>query len=137
MIRYALRCDSDHGFESWFGSAEAYDRLQAAGHVACPDCGSTRVDKALMAPNVTPSRQKALSAPADPREAALAELRRRIEENSEYVGLEFASEARRIHAGDAPERAIYGEAKAEEALRLIEEGVPVAPLPFLPKARAN
>ena len=137
MIRYALRCDSEHGFESWFGSAEAYDRLRAAGHVACPDCGSTRVDKALMAPNVAPSRQKALSAPKDPREAALAELRRRIEENSEYVGLEFASEARRIHAGDAPERAIYGEAKAEEARRLIEEGVPVAPLPFLPKARAN
>ena len=137
MIRYALRCDSDHGFESWFGSAEAYERLRAAGHVACPDCGSTSVDKALMAPNVAPSRQKALSAPQDPREAALAELRRRIEENSEYVGLEFASEARRIHAGDAPERAIYGEAKAEEARRLIEEGVPVAPLPFLPKARAN
>jgi hypothetical protein len=137
MIRYALRCDSDHGFDSWFGSAEAYDRLRAAGHVACPDCGSTSVDKALMAPNVTPSRQKPLSAPQDPREAALAELRRRIEENSEYVGLEFASEARRIHSGDAPERAIYGEARAEEARRLIEEGVPVAPLPFLPKARAN
>jgi hypothetical protein len=137
MIRYALRCDSDHGFDSWFGSAEAYDRLRAAGHLACPDCGSTSVDKALMSPNVTPSRQKALSAPQDPREAALAELRRRIEENSEYVGLEFATEARRIHAGDAPERAIYGEARAEEARRLIEEGVPVAPLPFLPKARAN
>jgi hypothetical protein len=137
MIRYALRCDSDHAFDSWFGSADAYDRLRAAGHVACPDCGSTQVDKALMAPNVTPSRTTELAAPRDPREAALAELRRRVEENSEYVGLEFAAEARRIHEGAAPERSIYGEARPDEARRLIEEGVPVAPLPFLPKARAN
>ena len=138
MIRYALRCDSDHGFESWFGSAEAYDRLRAAGHVSCPDCGSTAVEKALMAPSVAPTRNRdALAAPKDPREAALAELRRRVEENSEYVGLEFAAEARRIHAGDAPERSIYGEAKLDDARRLLEDGVPVAPLPFLPKARAN
>jgi hypothetical protein len=137
MIRYALRCEKEHDFESWFGSAEAYDRLRAVGHVACPDCGSTTVDKALMAPSVTPSRSKALAAPRDPREAALAELRRKVEENSEYVGLEFASEARRIHEGDAPERSIYGEAKLDDARRLIEDGVPVAPLPFLPKARAN
>jgi hypothetical protein len=137
MIRYALRCDRDHGFDSWFGSAEAYDRLRAAGHVACPDCGSTVVDKALMAPSVAPARDKALAAPRDPREAALAELRRQVEENSEYVGLEFATEARRIHEGEAPERSIYGEARLDEARRLIEDGVPVAPLPFLPKARAN
>jgi hypothetical protein len=137
MIRYALRCDRDHGFDSWFGSAEAYDRLRAAGHVACPDCGSTEIDKALMAPNVTPSRAKALTTPQDPREAALAELRRKVEENSEYVGLEFATEARRIHEGEAPERAIYGEAKLDDARRLIEDGVPVAPLPFRPKQRAN
>jgi hypothetical protein len=137
MIRYALRCDSDHGFDSWFGSAEAYETLRAAGQLTCPDCGSTQVDKSLMTPNVTPSRTKTLSAPQDPREAALAELRRKVEENADYVGLEFAAEARRIHEGAAPERSIYGEAKLEDARRLIEDGVPVAPLPFLPKARAN
>jgi hypothetical protein len=139
MIRYALRCEGDHAFESWFGSAEAFDRLIASGHVTCPDCGSSSVGKALMAPNVTPSRAKAtpLSAPQDPRATALADLRRRIEENSEYVGMSFAAEARRIHEGDAPERSIYGEARLEEARSLIDDGVPVAPLPFLPKARAN
>jgi hypothetical protein len=137
MIRYALRCDRDHGFDSWFGSAEAYDRLRAAGHVACPDCGSTAVDKALMAPERRPRPGQAPRRPKDPREAALAELRRQVEENSEYVGLEFATEARRIHEGEAPERSIYGEARLDEARRLIEDGVPVAPLPFLPKARAN
>jgi hypothetical protein len=90
-------------------------------------------------PRSPPRRGKTapLAAPQDPREAALAELRRRIEENSEYVGMNFAAEARRIHDGDAPERSIYGEAKPDEAKRLIEDGVPVAPLPFLPKARAN
>jgi hypothetical protein len=141
MIRYALRCANAHDFESWFGSADDFDRLKAAGHVACPDCGSRGVEKALMAPRVTPGRKKAETATPlaaqDPREAALAELRRRVEENSEYVGMNFAAEARRIHEGDAPERSIYGEAKADEARRLIEDGVPVAPLPFLPKARTN
>jgi hypothetical protein len=139
MIRYALKCEGDHAFESWFGSAEAFDRLLAAGHVSCPDCGTTAVGKALMAPSVTPSRRTAapLAAPKDPREAALADLRRRIEEKLGIRGHDFATEARRIHAGEAPERSIYGEARLDEARRLIEDGVPVAPLPFLPKARAN
>lgn len=138
MIRYALKCQDDHGFESWFRSAEAYDTLRAAGGVACPVCGSPEVDKALMAPAVRAETGPApLTAPASERERLLAELRRRVEESSEYVGMDFAAEARAIHEGDAPERAIYGEARAEEARRLIEDGVPVAPLPFMPGRRTN
>jgi hypothetical protein len=152
MIRYALRCSAGHAFESWFRSAEAFETLRAGGHVSCPVCGATEVDKALMAPQVRPARKAAavaqaeapapeapgpLAAPQSPREAALAELRRRIEERSEYVGLGFAAEARRIHAGDAPERPIHGEARIEEARALLDEGVPVAPLPFLPARKAN
>lgn len=143
MIRYTLKCDRDHGFESWFKSAEAYDTLRAAGHVACPECGSSSVQKAMMAPNVSPARRKeassapALSTPADSREEALAELRRQIETNSEYVGMNFAAEARKIHEGEAPGRSIYGEAKPDDARKLIEDGVPVARLPFLPKARTS
>lgn len=135
MIRYALQCDRGHGFESWFASSEAFDRLAAASALSCPDCGSLKVDKALMAPGVRPS-----DAPApvpDRRERALAELRRRVEENSDYVGLEFAAEARKIHSGDSPERSIWGEARPDEARALIEDGVPVAPLPFLPLRKAN
>ena len=96
-----------------------------------------------MAPRVRPARSAAtpgdrpLSAPASGVEAALAEMRRKIEENSDYVGLNFAAEARAIHEGDAPARSIYGEAKAEEARQLIEDGVPVAPLPFLPARKTN
>ncbi|MEL5877375.1 DUF1178 family protein [Cereibacter sphaeroides] len=144
MIRYSLRCPEDHGFESWFQSSDAFDDLLAAGRVACPVCGSSSVEKVLMAPAVRPARKaaagpppKPLSAPASQMEEAFRALRRQVEENSEYVGMNFATEARKIHEGDAPERAIYGEAKPEEARRLIEDGVPVAPLPFLPQRKVN
>lgn len=144
MIRYSLRCDKAHAFDSWFASASAFDRLAAAGQVACPVCGATTVEKALMAPAVAsteaaaaPAPRPRLDQPDTPLEAAMAELRRQIEANSDYVGMNFAAEARAIHEGEAPARAIYGETRPEEARKLIEDGVPVAPLPFLPGRKAN
>jgi hypothetical protein len=142
MIRYALTCKVGHAFESWFKSASAYDGLAAAGHVACPLCGSAEVTKSLMAPAVSHAVKPAtpapsLTEPASQMEEAMRALRRQVEENSEYVGVNFVTEARRIHDGDAPERAIYGEARPEEAKRLIEDGVPVAPLPFFPARKTN
>lgn len=150
MIKYTLKCTNDHRFDSWFQSAAAFDKLKAAGMVACAVCGDTNVEKAMMAPRVRPARSAAakpqettpdpapeavstpglLSQPASPAEQALKELRDHVEANSDYVGKDFASEARAMHDGDAPERPIYGEAKVEEAKALIEDGVPVAPLPF-------
>jgi hypothetical protein len=107
--------------------------------LACAVCGSVAVTKALMAPAVTTERpaERPLSAPASPAEQALADLRRKVEESSEYVGLSFAAEARAMHDGDMPERSIWGEARADEARRLIDDGVPVAPLPFGPRKRTN
>lgn len=139
MIRYDLRCDNGHAFDSWFASSGAFDRLAAAGHVGCPDCGSAKVEKALMAPAVAAAQSPSLALrnARDPREAAIAELRRKVEENSDYVGLSFAAEARAMHEGRAPERPIHGEARLDEARKLIEDGVPVAPLPFLPSRKAN
>jgi hypothetical protein len=166
MIRYALRCARDHAFDSWFQSAAAFDRLAEAGHLACPVCGGSDVGKALMAPAVrtdappgppapppaptanAPANAPANAAPVTPGTPALgaprtdlerhlAELRARIERDSEYVGLNFAREARAMHDGTVPERPIWGEAKPDEARRLIEDGVPVAPLPFLPSRKAN
>lgn len=143
MIQFTLKCDQDHRFDSWFQSTDAFDKLQAAGMVACAVCGSTAVEKAMMAPRVRDSRSKApvpvrpLSAPANPAEQALAELKKKIEAHSEYVGLNFAREARDIHEGEAPERAIHGEAKPEDAKKLIEDGIPVAPLPFTPGQKTN
>ena len=145
MIRYSLKCADTHEFESWFQSAAAFDALQSAGHVACPVCGNPSVDKVLMAPAVRPARTAAVAPPAAPNlsapetdvEKALAALRAQVEANSEYVGMNFVTEARKMHEGTSPERSIYGEARPDEARKLIEDGVPVAPLPFMPKRKAN
>ena len=138
MIRYTLKCDQGHETESWFADSDAFDTLKAAGHVTCAVCGSKNVEKSLMAPRVRSSKkEKALQAAQSEAEAKMAEMRRHVEENSEYVGMSFAQEARAMHDGDSPERAIYGEAKLDEAKKLIEDGVPVAPLPFTPKRKTN
>ncbi|MBU3029914.1 DUF1178 family protein [Paracoccus marinaquae] len=142
MIRYNLRCEHRHDFDGWFRSSEGFETMRAAGQIACAQCGSTSVEKALMAPAVpkeTPAAADAprLSEPQSPAEAALAELRHHIETNSDYVGLRFADEARAIHEGRSPHRAIHGEARADDARKLVEDGVPVAPLPFVPRQKAN
>jgi hypothetical protein len=149
MIRYTLTCGEGHGFESWFQNASAYEVLAHQGQLSCPVCGDLRVDKALMAPSVTPARKAAaiapprpdqrpdLTAPASDLEKAVADLRRKIEAESDYVGVNFVAEARAMHSGEAPTRSIYGEARPEEARQLLEEGVPVAPLPFVPGRKTN
>ncbi len=141
MIQYALKCAEGHSFDSWFQSASAFDKLMQAGLISCSACGSSDVEKAIMAPSVQSARKsderRALSAPASPAEQALAELRRKVEENSDYVGMNFAAEARAMHEGTAPERSIYGEARVDEARKLLEDGVPVAPLPFTPNRKTN
>ena len=151
MIQYALKCTEGHSFDSWFQSAEAYDKLAAAGMVTCAVCGCVQVEKAIMTPRVRPARsvqtQPEIKAPAPDSidmskpspevKKVLDELRRKVEENSDYVGKDFASEARKIHLGEAQDRAIYGEAKLDEAKALIEDGVPVAPLPFIPSRKTN
>lgn len=139
MIRYALRCDRTHRFDSWFGSSDDFERLAAAGHLACAVCGSSTVEKDLMAPRVASGSESEapLSAPASPAEQAVAELRRRIEEKSEDVGRNFAEEARRIHEGLSPQRTIIGEARPADAKALIDDGIPVAPLPWSPRRKSN
>ena len=155
MIRYALKCPGGHAFESWFQSSSAFEKLVAEGMIACPECGRAEgIEKALMAPRVSPAKnraapvrdedagkQEAASALTSPearaRRKAIAALQARIEANADYVGMKFASEARAIHEGLAPDRPIYGETRPEEAKALIEEGVPVTPLPFIPKRKTN
>ncbi|WP_375261517.1 DUF1178 family protein [Palleronia sp.] len=130
MIRYALKCREAHSFDSWFRSAEAFDSLRAAGQLSCPECGASEVQKAPMAPGVATRDDSKTEHP-------LARLRREIEAKADYVGDRFAREARAIHDGKAPERPIWGEARLSEARALIEDGIPAAPLPFLPKSKAN
>ena len=138
MIRYALKCADGHGFDSWFQSAGAYDSLSEKGMVSCAVCGSADVSKAIMAPRVTVKEDAApLSAPSTPAEQALRAMRAELEKNADYVGETFATEARAIHVGDAPERPIWGQANLKEAKALVEEGVPIAPIPFGPPRKTN
>lgn len=153
MIRYTLRCERGHEFESWFQSSSAYDSQHKRGLVTCPVCESTKVDKAIMAPRIarkgkSRSAPEPRTVPADdsptslvmaPQErelvARLRELRDHVLKNADDVGKKFPDEARKMHYGDIEHRAIYGEATAEEAKKLIDEGVEVAPLPVLPGDR--
>jgi hypothetical protein len=129
MIRYDLRCENGDEFEAWFGSIADYDKQAAAGLVECPFCGSKHVEKAPMAPAVVTGRAKDARAERAVAMAMAAKVREHIKDNFDYVGPKFADEARKMHAGETEERAIWGEATPEEARELAEEGIPAAPLP--------
>lgn len=139
MIRYTLKCAEGHGFESWFQSAEAFDTLAARGLLSCAICGGEEVSKAMMAPKVTGggATDTPLRTQPNPAEEALRAMREHVEKNSTYVGGSFAQKARAMHLGDLPETAIHGEAAPEEARALIEDGVPILPLPGGLKRKAN
>jgi hypothetical protein len=161
MIRYALICDKKHQFDVWFGNSADYDKQRKRSLVTCPACGSTKVEKAVMAPAVSRTRKRAAarpvpvpapiahSAPASPAPEPVAiispqeqELRARVKElrdqlikNSDDVGSKFPEEARKMHYGEIEHRSIYGEASLEEAKEMHEEGIAFHPLPVLPDER--
>jgi hypothetical protein len=155
MIRYSLRCERGHAFESWFQSSSAYDSQVKRKLVTCPACGSAKVEKSIMAPQIVGKKRRDSTAPApaastdvtapastplmmaQERElrAKLRELRDHIVKNADNVGERFSNEARKMHYGDIEHRPIYGEASPDEARSLIEEGVEVSPLPVLPEDR--
>jgi len=130
MIKFTLGCPQGHRFESWFQSGAAFDDLHARGLVTCPECGTAHVTKAIMAPSVKTAKR------ADMAEKLQA-LRAHVEANSDDVGRDFVRQARAMHLGDTPERAIRGEAKLAEARALLDDGVPILPLPFIPKRKTN
>jgi hypothetical protein len=158
MIHYQLRCEADHEFDGWFRDSAAFDKQAAAGLLECPQCGTSKVSRALMTPAV-PKKQPApqpvapaetaaapASAPAGPMavsgpppvpaqvRAALQRLRAEVERNCDYVGADFAEEARKIHRGESDKRGIYGEATSEQAEALGEEGIKIARIPWVPRA---
>lgn len=163
MILFTLKCAADHQFEAWFRDNAAYDRQERRGLIACPDCGTNQVAKAPMAPRLGRSEKSAsVSAPPAPRSEdvasptataaetvadgsppspaqvrhALQVLRRHIERNCEDVGAQFAAEARRIHKGETKARGIYGEATEADTKALLEDGIEVASIPWVPSSDA-
>ena len=157
MIRYSLRCEQDHSFESWFQDSGAYDSQVKRKLVTCPACGSVKVEKAIMAPRIVskkgrdkapapvetpapaeaPANESTSLMMAQERElrAKIKELRDHIVKSADNVGERFPNEARAMHYGDKEHRPIYGEASPDEARALIDEGVEVSPLPTLPEDR--
>ena len=151
MIRYTLKCEAEHTFEAWFGNSAAFDKQARRGLVDCPQCGSTTIEKALMAPNVgVKGNRKAEAASAASIKAANVEatqhvpshaelralmrrLRTEVEATAENVGPRFAEEARKIHFEETEPRGIYGEASAEETRALKDEGIEFYPIPRLPE----
>ena len=156
MIHYQLRCETDHSFDGWFRDSAGFDRQVELGLVSCPECGTTAVNRALMAPRIgkrrgavvdhegapapvskAPERagpEKTGAAVPDELRAMLQKLRAEVERNCDYVGPSFADEARRIHSGDTPPRPIYGESTPEQAEALADEGIGVARIPWVPRA---
>jgi hypothetical protein len=161
MIRYRLKCKKGHEFEAWFASSDAFDKQEKRDLLSCPNCGTSKVSKALMAPRISKRKGRAAAKapdesmpeavekparePARPetqrvaahRElaAAMRKLRAEVEAKSEYVGPRFSEEARKIHYEEVPARGIHGEATADEAKALREEGIEFFPLPPLPEDR--
>lgn len=139
MIRYALLCEHEHAFEGWFGSSADYDDQQARGLLECPLCASKAVRKQMMAPAVAGTKKA--ETPGQPGQMrammmeAMSRVRRHVEDNFDNVGDAFAKEARAIHEGRSEERGIYGQATAKEVKALVEDGVPVAPLPPEPRKK--
>ena len=160
MIRYSLVCGKGHDFESWFADSAAYDKQAKRKLVTCPHCGSAKVEKAIMAPRLAPSRKGAAPIEAPPVEtpapaaspapaapvamispqereirAKLKELREHLTKNADNVGAKFPEQARKMHYGEIEHRSIYGEATPDEAKSLAEEGIEFHPLPILPDDR--
>jgi hypothetical protein len=147
MIVFELICDGEHRFEGWFASADEYERQEAASLLSCPVCASSGVRKlpsarirtaaaappiALPAPKATPAGPGAAS-----KEVPLASFVEHILANTEDVGRSFPEEARKIHYEEAPRRAIRGIATLDETRGLVEEGIPVLPLPVPPRGEMH
>lgn len=145
MIHYALRCGAGHEFDGWFAGSASFDTQAQSGLLQCPVCADTSVARALMAPGVIggaappPAPAERAAPPAtmpDALRAVLARLRREVEQRCDYVGADFAAEARAIHEGERPERAIYGEASPDEVRALTEDGIEVGHIPWVKLADA-
>lgn len=146
MIAFDLKCAKGHVFEAWFASSQGYERDVKAKRVECPLCGSTKIEKALMAPNVSTGKRGAQpmpappDAPTDPNMEKRAELLKKIRElqttierEFDHVGDRFADEARKIHYGETEKRSIYGSATPEESKELTDEGIEFGQMPWLPR----
>lgn len=137
MISFNLICKNDHEFEGWFPNSAGFEEQHGKKRIECPVCGSRKVERALSAPNISTgesrdaSRREKMLKAAEEKKVMMAKMRSFVKDNCDYVGSNFAEEARKIHYGETDERGIYGESTIDEAKELAEEGIPVAPIPWM------
>jgi hypothetical protein len=147
MIHYQLQCDQQHHFDGWFKDSASFDKQAKLALVECPECGGRNVTRALMAPAVSkraevpapvPSKPVPEKAAVGPIPAAmlamLQKIRAEVEKNCDYVGEAFAGEVRKMHRGEVELRGVYGEASEEDAETLMDEGIEIARIPWVPRA---
>lgn len=134
MIKYDLKCSAGHGFDAWFRNSDSFEEQSEAGQIACPVCGATSIAKAPMAPRIgrgKPSPDVVQAQAAVLLRQQLVAARRHIEAEFDHVGERFPEEARKIHYGETEARAIYGDASAEEATALADEGIEIGRIPWV------
>jgi hypothetical protein len=158
MIHYQLRCGQSHGFDGWFKDSASFEKQAKRGLIECPECGGTDVERALMAPALAKrevlTRREGLPVPVVPPQppaeavagektavqvpakmlAVLQRIRAEVEKNCDYVGPDFADQARAMHRGEVEPKGIYGETSDEQAESLAEEGIAVTKIPWVPRA---
>lgn len=135
MIKYALMCGQGHEFDGWFANSDAFDEQRDAGLLSCAHCGAADVAKAIMAPAVPKKANQKIE--TEELRQVMEKVTSHVEENFDYVGADFAEEARKIHYGETEQRDIYGETSVQDAKDLLDEGVAVAPLPGPPARDKN
>jgi hypothetical protein len=139
MISFNLRCRKDHEFEGWFRDSASFEKDLKKRQIECPVCGDTKLERALSAPNISPSTARAAATHEQARQMRdkMRSFRKEVESTAENVGDRFTEEARKIHYGESDQRAIYGDATLDDAKDLLDEGVPVLPLPWIEDAKDN
>ena len=136
MILFDVKCAKDHVFEGWFRDSDSFDKQVKAGEIECPVCGDAKLAKAPMAPNLARASDVRRAETAARAMRRLRAVRDHVEKNFDHVGERFPEEARKIHYGEVEQRNIYGDATADEARSLVDEGVEIGVLPSLPRSDA-
>jgi len=138
MIKYNLKCQNDHEFESWFSNSEEFEKLKRKKMLECIYCSSKNIDKSIMAPMISNSIFKGDSMEIVKKDIKneknkLLQLRKYIENNFEYVGKNFSKKVREIYYDKKRKKAIYGTTSPEEREELAEEGIDLLSVPWISK----
>ena len=138
MIKYNLKCDKDHEFESWFSDSKEFEKLNKKNLLECIYCSSTKIQKSIMAPMVSGTKSKEVSDILLDKKLLsdknkLSKLRDYVEKNFEFVGDNFSKKVREVYYDKKNNKSIYGTTTPEERKELVEEGIDLLSIPWISK----